>query len=728
MYGLPLIDIIVIILYFLMMIGIGFWSMRRIQNQEDYFLAGRRFGAFIQTFAAFGQGTSADTCVAVTSTTFRNGAGGIWSSLIYLPATPIYWLVVPWMRRLRLLTLGDFFEERYGSKRMAGVYAIIGTVGMMAILAVGFSAMTKTILALTPKAYEDLSVEQRAEYARAEELDRLKNTDYRTLTESQKARMDELILSNPRRQFSHINEYVLISVVCVVVMIYAIAGGLEAAFLTDTIQGFFIILLSFMLIPFALSKINFLYGGDGPMDALRVVHQQLSESNFDIFGSAANVDFTWYYIATLTLMGAINVVIQPNMIVANGSAKDEYACRFGFVTGSFMKRLVTIFWGFFAVLAIVLYHDRIQDPDLVWGYATLDLLGSLGYGLVGLMIACLMAALMSTADCLMITCSSLLTHNLYRPFVAGKSERHYVFVGRIIGGFVVIGGALLATQFGSLLQILKFMWEVNVMVAASFWLGMKWRRANKTAAWCSITSTALFFFLLPLLLPNVFSSLRSSAYLLKTTRPAPIVRTYAVREMDIINRRAEIAEWEEMAAIGQTRQPRPIPLQPGDTFEKTFYPGKKFIFWTKGADLGPDGRYHGRGLLNLELVLLQKMGFDLTQNPHALNETLRILIRTLVPFCILIAVALLTRPDEPRRLDLFFVKMKTKVRADPQMDAREMALSYAQPDRLNQKKLFPNSSWELDKWDKTDVVGFLISVGAVFSIIYLMKLLISLGG
>jgi SSS family solute:Na+ symporter len=221
---------------------------------------GPAFWRLRSAFAAFGQGTSADTCVAVTSTTFRNGAGRIWSSLIYLPANPIYWLVVPWMRRLRLLTLGDFFEERYGSKRMAGVCAVIGTVGMMAILAVGFIAMTKTILASTPKTYEELSTEERAEYAQAEELNRLENADYRALSEPQKALMDELILKHPRGQFSHIDEGVLISVVCVAVMIYAIAGGLEAAFLTDTIQGIFIIFLSFMLIPFSLSKINFLCG------------------------------------------------------------------------------------------------------------------------------------------------------------------------------------------------------------------------------------------------------------------------------------------------------------------------------------------------------------------------------------------------------------------------------------------------------------------------------------
>ena len=159
MFGLGLLDIFVVVSYFLVIIAIGFWSMSRIKNQEDYFLSGRRFGKFIQTFASFGHGTSADTAVGVSTTTFSNGSGGIWSSLIYLFSTPLYWLVMPWMRRLRLLTLGDFFEERYGSKALASVYAVIGTIGMMAILSVGFSAVTKTVAALTPKEVQEFTIE-----------------------------------------------------------------------------------------------------------------------------------------------------------------------------------------------------------------------------------------------------------------------------------------------------------------------------------------------------------------------------------------------------------------------------------------------------------------------------------------------------------------------------------------------------------------------------------------
>jgi SSS family solute:Na+ symporter len=213
LFSLPIIDLIVIALYFSLVIAIGIWSARRIRNQEDYFLAGRRFGKFIQTFAAFGQGTSADNAVGVTTTTFTNGISGIWSSLLYLFATPLYWMVMPWMRRLRLLTLGDFFEERYGSKPMAGAYAVIGSIGMMTIISVGFAAMTKTVVALTPKSIDVLTIAEQTEYEQAQELDHLKAQDFQSLTEQQKTRLRELTLLKPRKLFSHMNPDVLIWIV-----------------------------------------------------------------------------------------------------------------------------------------------------------------------------------------------------------------------------------------------------------------------------------------------------------------------------------------------------------------------------------------------------------------------------------------------------------------------------------------------------------------------------------
>ena len=135
MFGLAVLDVVVIALYFLVVLGIGVWASRRIQTQEDYLLGGRRFGKLVQIFASFGQATSSDGPVGTSTTTFGNGAGGIWSSLLMLFSTPLFWITSPWFRRMRVLTMGDFYEERYGSKRMAGVYAIVASIGMMGLLA-----------------------------------------------------------------------------------------------------------------------------------------------------------------------------------------------------------------------------------------------------------------------------------------------------------------------------------------------------------------------------------------------------------------------------------------------------------------------------------------------------------------------------------------------------------------------------------------------------------------
>ena len=723
MFGLTGIDISVIIAYFAVVIAIGVWASRRIKNQEDYFLAGRKFGKFIQTFAAFGQGTSADSAVGVTTTTFTNGIAGVWSSLLYLFATPMYWMVMPWMRRLRLVSLGDFFEERYGSKRMAGLYAIIGTIGMMTILAVGFSAMTKTIVALTPKDVAQYSTVEKAEYEQALHFDALKSKDVNLLTVSERAELNQLRIEKPRKMFFHLNPTWLIWGVCFVVMLYAVAGGLEAAFLTDTVQGVFIIILTLLLFPFAFAKINATFGGANFMDSLRTMHAQLPQSYFDIFGSPLTQDFTWYYITALTAMITINVVIQPNSLIATGSAKGEYECRFGFVAGSYIKRVCTVLWGFFALLAVVLYHGKVSNPDLVWGYATLDLLGPLNIGLVGLMVACLMAALMSTADCLMITGSSLLTHNIYRPICPGKSEKHYVNVGRVLGVFVVVGGALIATQYDTILQQLKLCWELNVMVAAAFWLGMKWRRATRKGAWCSIVLTMVLFFLIPLILPIVIPSLRSNASLLKTTEVREITREYTATQMDVEKRNSDVEEWERTK---YGRKPKAIKV--GEVYTQTYSQPSRAVFWSKGIKMDSEGRKYGSGILTLELVLIDRLGFNLHKNPYALNETIRIIIRTITPFLILIMVSLFTLRDEKKLLDLFFAKMKTQVDTDPDEDKRQLELSYESPDRFASSNLFgPESDWEFNKWTKTDAVGFIISTLVAVGVILLLVALVSLG-
>ncbi len=727
MFGLPVIDIVVIAVYFLVIILIGFWAMRRIKNQEDFFLGGRRFGKLVLVFAAFGQSVNTSSAVSATTTTVANGASGIWSTLNYVFGTPVYWITSVWYRRLRLLTMGDFFEDRFGSKIMAGVYAIVSCFGFMVMISLGFNAMGKTIVALTPKSVEQLTVVQRVEYDQAIELETLEQADYSSLSAQQREELKELRMLKPRKVFSHVSREMLIITVCAIVLLYAAAGGLEAAFITDLIQGIFILILSVMLLPFAWAKINSIYGGSGIIDALGAMHHRLPESYFEIFGSPTTIDFTWYYIIALTVMISVNFGVLANQLVSTGSAKDEYSARFGFTVGLYMKRLCAVLWGMFALAAVLLYSDSIRDPDLVYGHAVLDLLGPLGIGLVGLMIACLMAALMSSADFQMITSAGLITHNVYRPLFPNLSEKHYVWAGRILGAGVVIGGGYVAIKFTSIFQQLKLSWEITAIFAASFWLGMLWRKANRKAAWCSIIITLFAFFLLPLLAPAIWPTIRSNDYLTKLTRPAPITRTYIAHEMDIRIRNEEIAHWDELNIDGKAIGLRPDTITVGQKFTKIYQLPQKSIFWTYGVKPNAQGKLEGRGLLNMGLLMIDRAGWDLSANPYALNETLRILLRIIVPFGVFIIVVLFTKPDDKKLLDRFYVKMKTEVLPDHKADEKNLEISYAKPDRFNNLKLFPNSSWEFTKWNKVDTIGFALSVFTAFGIVGLLFVALSIG-
>lgn len=728
MYGLSIIDIVVIAIYFIAIIWIGVWASRRVKNQEDYLLGGRKFGKLIQTFASFGQATSADGPVGTVTTTFKNGAAGIWSSLLMVFSTPLFWITSPWLRRMRILTMGDFYEERYGSKRMAAAYALVGTIGMMGLLSVGYTAMNRTIEAITPKAVHELSVEEKGEYDRAMILNSLEDRDYTTLNDQEKAQLKELRIEKPRSVFSHFSQSAIAWIVCLVIIAYAVFGGLEAAFYTDLLQGVFIIILSFILIPFSWIKIKNVYGnGDGD-SAMSILHDKLPQSFFEIFGSPTLIDFTWYFIIVASLVAGITVVAQPNQLVTNAAAKDEYSARFGFVTGGFIKRFCTIMWGMVGLSAILLYTGKVVDPDLAWGYAIKDLLEPMKVGLVGFMISSMMAALMSTAAALMLTVSGLLLHNVYQPLLPNKSENHYVWAGRALGALFLIGGAIIATQFESILEILKFVWEFFVIFAAAFWLGLKWRRANRQGAWASILITLILFYVLPVAIPQIAPDIRQNKTLLMQTQPNPVVRTYIARENDVKNRQEVIDKLTKLSVDGTDFVGDMKPLKVGDPFEMTYILPTKAIFWSQQPALNDDGKLEAQGYLFPELILLQSLGIEMNKLPYALNETIRMMIRLLFPFIILILVSLFTKPNHDEITQRFFLKMRTRVRGlGPETDRKDVEEAYSNPEKTKEMLLFPNSSLEVYKWNKQDIMGFLISIGVVFVVLGTLVFAVGLG-
>lgn len=719
MFGISLTDFIVVAVYSVLMIAIGLAAMSRVKNQEDFFLGGRRFGKFLQIFAAFSQAAGSDTAVGTVTMTYRDGAGGICSHLILLWATPIYWLTAPWYRRMRLLTLGDFFRERFQSRTMAMFYSVIASFFLVIVIGIGLKGVSLAVMGITIKPPSALTATQKAESAEAIRLEALSHRYAQgALNTDEFNQMQTLMLEHPRHEFSYLNQTELAWFLVTIVFIYAATGGLKAAVWTNTVHGVLILFLSFILIPFAVAKLVALHGGGSWFAAGHILHQELPGRFFSMFGSGQNIDFTWYFILALSVMATLNVAAQPNQLTANASARDEFTARVGFMTGNFIKRFCTVMWGATGLLAFALYSRTIQNPDLAWGHATRDLLGGAGFGLVGLMIACLLSAFHSTAATLMISASSLFTRNVYEPLFPGRSESHYMLVGRLAGAGILVASACICIAFNTLLEMLKFFWEYNAIVAATFWCGLKWRRATRAGAWASMLAAFVLFLLLPAALPVLLPGLRTDEKCLAMTRERILTQHYAATQRDVEERQHEIEQWH-----GGTNPP--LPLHVGQPVTRPFAVPPHAIYWAEGIH-EVNGIKRGEGLFHPEMFLIGQF-FDLTRNPNALNETIRYTCKIVLPFLVLIVVSLMTQQDNSEEVQRFFLRMRTKVRRNREADTTAVREAYANPAGTHCTLLFPNSQFEFLKWDKEDAIGFATGCLVAFAVIGVLYLILRIG-
>ena len=725
-WGLSFWDILVLFLYFVVILLVGIRASLKIKTREDYFMGGRRFGKLIQTFAAYGQATSVENVTATTTMVNTNGASGIWAMLAGgLLNLPVFWMTSIWYRRLRCLSLGDFFEERYGSRRMAAFYAMGQTIFFIMIGAFGLMAMTKTVAAVTAKPETELTIHEYVEYSQAIEKERLEAADFVLLSSADQERLIELQLLNPRKEYSYINENMFIWIVAFITLFYSSLGGLKAVFLVDLIQGIFTIILSILLIPFAMMKINSIYGGEGVLGSFRTLHEVLPASFMELWGSPHLIEFSWYWILWFSIMIVINTAAQANQLTAIGAAKDDYTARYGFVSGVLLKRYSNVMWGLLALFTVVLYGGQISNPDYVWGHATRDLLGPVGIGLVGLMIASLIAALMSAKSTFLLSASAMITNNLYKPFVPNKTDAHYILMGRLFGVFYMCIAAYFAMVSTSLFELFKMTMMFNSILAAAFWLGMLWRRANAAGAWASMIVMFVFTIIIPFGIPAI-SDARNSEYLAKTTEAIPISQTYTATEKDVETRNEEIASWERLFAAGETVVERPAMLSVGVRFDRTVLHPPKSIFWSEGLDFN-NNKAAGKGYLKIELVALDKMGWDLSGHAYSFNETLTFVFRIFFPFLILIIVSYFTKPEDKKRLDQFYGKMLTPVVGSHEDDDRAMEMTRANPGRFNHLLLFPDSNWEIRKWNREDWMGVIFSSLAAVSVVILLIIIVSLG-
>src|ERR1700749_4884769 len=99
-------------------------ASRKVKTSEGFFMGNRAFGKLVMLAQSLGTGTHSDQAVGVAGAAYTSGLSGIWYQWIWLFTTPFYWLLAPIFRRLRVVTIAEFFELRYG-RGYSIVYAAV---------------------------------------------------------------------------------------------------------------------------------------------------------------------------------------------------------------------------------------------------------------------------------------------------------------------------------------------------------------------------------------------------------------------------------------------------------------------------------------------------------------------------------------------------------------------------------------------------------------------------
>lgn len=280
-----------------------------------------------------------------------------------------------------------------------------------------------------------------------------------------------------------VNEIVI--AMTVMFILYSFVGGLVAAAWTDLFQGFLIIALSFMLVPLGWSVVGGLDGMKASLEPFR-------------FSLATPSGIGPWVIAMLTINGLVGIMAQPHQLAAVGTGKDERTCRVGMFYGNFIKRVCTVGWALVGLIVAAMVaqgHTPLADPEDAFGYACRQLLFP---GALGLMIASILAANMSTCSAFLVDSGALFTEGLYRRrLMPGRPDSHYLWVGRISGFAITILGVLYAIfLIRSVLYTFLLTETMATFVGISVLGGILWPRANRWGALASLLSALATNFLL----------------------------------------------------------------------------------------------------------------------------------------------------------------------------------------------------------------------------------------
>src|SRR3990170_1072204 len=271
-----------------------------------------------------------------------------------------------------------------------------------------------------------------------------------------------------------------VTVIVVATGAYTVAGGLRAVIYTEVMQTFVLVLGSLLLTVLGLQAL----GGWSGLQA------SVPPDFFSMWKPADHPAFPWTGIVFgAPILGVWYWCTDQAIVQRVLAARNVTEARRGTIFAGFLKILPVFIFVLPGVIAAALYTDiRGGNTDQAFPALVTRLLP---VGLKGLVIAGMLAALMSSLASVFNSCSTLLTWDVYRKLKPGASERQLITVGRIATGvLVVLGLAWIPFMKYISPQLYIYLQSVQAYIAppiaACFLLGLFFRRLNGTGAMASL--------------------------------------------------------------------------------------------------------------------------------------------------------------------------------------------------------------------------------------------------
>jgi solute:Na+ symporter, SSS family len=434
------VDVVIIIFYFALVLGIGFYLRGQSNTAEDFFMAGREMTAWVAGLSFLSANLGALELMGWAGSAYQYG----------ILATHWYWIgAIPAMLFLALVMMPFYYISKTHS--VPGYLKLRFGDSSRALSAVSFAFMTVLMSGVNMFAM---------------------------------AKVMQIVLG------WDINFSIWVS--SLTVGIYVALGGLRSAIFNEVLQ-FFLIWAGALLIP-----ILGLYEAGGWANLKVQIAARASEQYVHLWSTLGTFSSNPMGINWVGIVFGLGAVISmgywtTDFLVVQRilAAKDIRSAQMAPIIGAGLKMfvpLIVILPGLLGLAVLPMKLTGEANAAVTGLHSYNDVLPLMlarycGPGLLGLGITALIAGFMSGMAGNVSAFTTVWTYDIYRPFINSKgSDSHYVSMGRwttVIGVLVSVGTAYLVMQFASIMDYVQALFSFFIApLFGTVVLGMLWKRAT----------------------------------------------------------------------------------------------------------------------------------------------------------------------------------------------------------------------------------------------------------